>query len=50
MSRHTSSRFWNRSTVWIGLVPAPAPGFLGRYRLVFSSGAERINVRLVVTP
>jgi hypothetical protein len=28
----------------------PAPGFLGRYRLVFSNGRERINVRVVVTP
>jgi len=28
----------------------PAPGFLGRYRLVFSNGAERISVRVVVSP
>ena len=28
----------------------PAPGFFGRYRLVFSNGRERINVRLVITP
>ncbi len=28
----------------------PAPGFLGRYRLVFSNGSERISVRIVVTP
>ena len=28
----------------------PAPGFLGRYRIVFSNGAERIGVRVVVTP
>jgi hypothetical protein len=28
----------------------PAPGFLGRYRLVFSNGPERISVRVVVTP
>jgi hypothetical protein len=28
----------------------PAPGFLGRYRLVFSNGHERINVRVVVRP
>jgi hypothetical protein len=28
----------------------PAPGFLGRYRLVFSNGRERINVRVVVVP
>jgi hypothetical protein len=28
----------------------PAPGFLGRYRLVFSNGTERISVRVVVTP
>jgi hypothetical protein len=28
----------------------PAPGFLGRYRLVFSNGRERISVRVVVTP
>jgi hypothetical protein len=28
----------------------PAPGFLGRFRLVFSNGRERINVRLVITP
>ena len=26
----------------------PAPGFLGRYRIVFSNGAERISVRVVV--
>jgi CSLREA domain-containing protein len=28
----------------------PAAGFLGRYRLVFSNGRERINVRIVVVP
>jgi hypothetical protein len=28
----------------------PAPGFLGRYRLVFSNGTERISLRLVVLP
>jgi alpha-tubulin suppressor-like RCC1 family protein len=28
----------------------PAPGFLGRYRLVFSDGRERINLRVVVRP
>jgi cytochrome c peroxidase len=28
----------------------PAPGFLGRYRFVFSNGAERISVRVVVLP
>jgi hypothetical protein len=28
----------------------PAAGFLGRYRLVFSNGSERISVRVVVTP
>jgi hypothetical protein len=28
----------------------PAPGLLGRYRLVFSNGTERISVHLVVTP
>jgi hypothetical protein len=28
----------------------PAPGFLGRYRLVFSNGRERINIRVVVIP
>jgi len=28
----------------------PAPGFLGRYRLVFVSGRERISVRVVVLP
>jgi hypothetical protein len=28
----------------------PAPGFLGRYRLVFSNGRERFNVRIVVIP
>ena len=28
----------------------PAPGFLGRYRIVFSNGSERINVRVVVVP
>jgi sugar lactone lactonase YvrE len=28
----------------------PAPGFLGRYRLVFGNGSERISVRVVVTP
>ncbi len=28
----------------------PAPGFLGRYRFVFSNGSERINVRVVVRP
>jgi Chitobiase/beta-hexosaminidase C-terminal domain len=27
----------------------PAPGFLGRFRLVFSNGRERITIRLVVT-
>jgi hypothetical protein len=26
----------------------PAPGFLGRYRIVFSNGSERISVRVVV--
>jgi hypothetical protein len=28
----------------------PAAGFLGRYRLVFSNGSERISVRVVVKP
>ena len=28
----------------------PAPGFLGPFRLVFSNGAERISVRVVVLP
>jgi hypothetical protein len=28
----------------------PAPAFLGTYRLVFSNGRERINVRIVVSP
>jgi hypothetical protein len=28
----------------------PAPGFLGPFRLVFSSGSERISVRVVITP
>jgi hypothetical protein len=28
----------------------PAAGFLGRYRLVFSNGSERISVRVIVTP
>jgi CSLREA domain-containing protein len=28
----------------------PAPGFHGPFRLVFSNGTERINVRVVVTP
>jgi hypothetical protein len=28
----------------------PAAAFLGRFRLVFSNGAERISVRVVVTP
>ena len=28
----------------------PAPGFLGRYRIVFSDGTERISVRVVVNP
>src|SRR5207247_709350 len=28
----------------------PAPGFLGRYRIVFSNGRERISVRVVVVP
>ena len=28
----------------------PAPAFLGRYRIVFSNGRERLNVRVVVIP
>jgi hypothetical protein len=28
----------------------PAPGFLGRFRLVFSNGRERISVRVVIVP
>ena len=28
----------------------PAPGFLGRFRIVFSNGMERISVRVVVMP
>jgi alpha-tubulin suppressor-like RCC1 family protein len=28
----------------------PAPGFFGRYRMVFSDGRERISVRLVIVP
>jgi len=28
----------------------PAPGFLGRYRIVFSNGSQRISVRVVVVP
>jgi YVTN family beta-propeller protein len=28
----------------------PAPAFLGRYRLVFSNGSERISIRVIVSP
>jgi photosystem II stability/assembly factor-like uncharacterized protein len=28
----------------------PAPGFLGRYRILFTDGTERIDVRLIVVP
>ena len=28
----------------------PAAGFLGRYRLVFTNGTERISVRVLITP
>ena len=28
----------------------PAPAFLGRYRLVFGDGSERISVSVVVRP
>jgi hypothetical protein len=28
----------------------PAPGFLGRYRIVFTNGSARISVRVVVVP
>jgi uncharacterized delta-60 repeat protein len=28
----------------------PAPAFLGRYRIIFSNGRERISVRVVVVP
>jgi hypothetical protein len=28
----------------------PAPGFLGRYRIVFSDGRQRISVRIVIVP
>ncbi len=28
----------------------PAPGFLGRYRLVFASGTDRMPVRIVIQP
>jgi hypothetical protein len=28
----------------------PAPGFLGRYRLVFTNGSKRLNVRVVIVP
>jgi hypothetical protein len=28
----------------------PAPGFFGRYRIVFSNGRERIGVRVVIVP
>lgn len=28
----------------------PAPAFLGRYRLVFTNGSERMHVRVVVSP
>jgi hypothetical protein len=28
----------------------PAPAFLGRYRIVFTNGSERISVRVVVVP
>jgi hypothetical protein len=28
----------------------PAPGFLGRFRLVFSNGSERISVWVVISP
>jgi hypothetical protein len=28
----------------------PAAGFLGRYRIVFTNGTERISVRVVITP
>ena len=28
----------------------PAPGFLGRYRVVFSNGSQQIRVRVVVVP
>jgi hypothetical protein len=28
----------------------PAPGFFGRYRIVFSNGSQRVSVRVVVVP
>ena len=28
----------------------PAPGFLGRYRIVFSNGIQKISVHVVVGP
>ncbi len=28
----------------------PAAGFLGRFRLVFSNGTQRISVRIIVVP
>jgi len=28
----------------------PAPAFLGRYRIVFTNGRERISVRVIVAP
>jgi hypothetical protein len=28
----------------------PRPAFLGRYRLAFTNGPERITMRVVVTP
>ena len=32
------------------LAGQPAPGFLGRYRVVFSNGSQQIRVRVVVVP
>ena len=28
----------------------PAPGFFGRYRIVFSDGRQKISVRVVIMP
>ena len=33
-----------------GILLAAGARFLGRYRLVFSNGSERINVRVVIVP
>src|SRR5262245_23821910 len=42
--RHTSSRFWNSATVWVGLARLGTPGFAGYTPLLSGRRSKKLGV------